>query len=213
MRARQLLVTRQDGIHVPARAHAAHPAPETGPFTGVDADALFGLHSSARVLRYRDAPPWSERTRAGRFIAACPQMADEGTGARLATDRLPDGAFTGWSSLTRWNPHYRSASPGYCLRDAASGQGYATEAARALLQRASGTPDLHRVRAGTDTRNAASARVLEKTGFVREGTLRENCVVHGEVPDSRVYGLIRREWRPPSPGPRHDAWPTDAPFR
>jgi [ribosomal protein S5]-alanine N-acetyltransferase len=33
------------------------------PFTDVDADALFDLHSSAHVLRYWDAPPWSERTR------------------------------------------------------------------------------------------------------------------------------------------------------
>jgi RimJ/RimL family protein N-acetyltransferase len=40
--------------------------------------------------------------------------------------------------------------------------------------------------------------VLEKLGFVREGTLREDCVVNGEVSDSWVYGLIGREWRPSS---------------
>ena len=57
---------------------------------------------------------------------------------------------------------------------------------------------LNRVQAEADTRNAASARVLEKLGFVREGTLREDCVVNGEVSDSWVYGLIRREWRPSS---------------
>ena len=45
------------------------------PFTDADADALFALHSSAHVLRYWDAPPWSERPRAERFIAACRQMA------------------------------------------------------------------------------------------------------------------------------------------
>ena len=183
------------------------------PFTDVDADALFDLHSSARVLRYWDAPPWSERTRAERFIAVCQQMANEGTGARLAMDRLSDGAFIGWSSLTRWNPDYRSASLGYCLHDAAWGQGYATEAARALLQWAFDTLDLNRVQAETDTRNAASARVLEKIGFVREGTLREDCVVNGEVSNSWVYGLIRREWRPSSPGSRDDGRPTGAPFR
>jgi len=87
----------------------------------VDADALFDLHSSAHVLRYWDAPPWSECTRAERFIAACQQMANEGTGARLAMDRLSDGAFIGWSSLTRWNPDYRSASLGYCLHDVKAG--------------------------------------------------------------------------------------------
>jgi [ribosomal protein S5]-alanine N-acetyltransferase len=166
------------------------------PFTDADADVLFALHSSAYVLRYWDAPPWSERARAERFIAACRQMSDEGTGARLALDRFSDGAFIGWCSLTGWNPDYRSASLGYCLDDAARGHGYATEAARALLQWAFDTLDLNRVQAETDTRNGASARVLEKLGFVREGTLREDCVVNGEVSDSWVFGLIRREWRP-----------------
>lgn len=91
------------------------------PFTDADADSLFALHSSACVLRYWDAPPWSERPRAERFIAACRQMADEGTGARLAIDRVSDGAFIGWCGLSRWNPDYRSASLGYCLDDAEHG--------------------------------------------------------------------------------------------
>ncbi|MDH2415525.1 GNAT family protein [Nocardioides sp. CER19] len=166
------------------------------PFTAADADDLFALHSSAHVLRYWDSPPWREPARAERFLAACRQMADEGTGARPAIERASDGAFLGWCSLTRWNPDHRSASLGYCLTDAAWGQGYATEAARALLQWAFDTLDLNRVQAEADTRNAASARVLEKLGFVREGTLREDCVVDGEVSDSWVYGLLRREWRP-----------------
>jgi [ribosomal protein S5]-alanine N-acetyltransferase len=102
------------------------------PFTDPDADALFALHSSAYVLRYWDVPPWSERARAQRFITACREMADEGTGARLAMDRVSDGTFIGWSSLTRWNPDYRSASLGYCLDDAAWGHGYATEGFAAM---------------------------------------------------------------------------------
>jgi [ribosomal protein S5]-alanine N-acetyltransferase len=164
------------------------------PFDDPDADALFALHSSASVLRYWDAPPWSERVRAERFIAACRLLAADGTGTRLAVERAADEAFLGWCSLTRWNPDHRSAALGYCLDDAAWGQGYATEAARAVLGWAFDTLDLNRVQAETDTRNRASARVLEKLGFVREGTLREDCVVNGEVSDSWVYGLIRREW-------------------
>jgi RimJ/RimL family protein N-acetyltransferase len=172
------------------------------PFTDGDADALFALHSSPTVLRYWDAPPWRERVCAERFLTACRQMAEDGTGARLALDRVPDGAFLGWCSLKRWNPQHRSASLGYCFEEAAWGHGYATEAAGALLRWAFDTLDLNRVQAETDTRNVASARVLEKLGFVREGTLREDCVVDGEVSDSWVYGLIWREWRP-----RHETVP------
>jgi RimJ/RimL family protein N-acetyltransferase len=166
------------------------------PSADADADALFALHSSPHVMRYWDAPPWSEHGRAERFIAACRQIAYERTGARLAVDRTSDGVLIGWCSLTRWNPDYRSASLGYCLDYAVWGHGYATEAARALLQWAFDTLALNRVQAETDTRNLASARVLEKIGFVRQGTLREDCVVNGEVSDSWVFGLIRREWRP-----------------
>ena len=158
-----------------------------------------------------------ERTRAQRFITACRQMAEGapghgwpwrrasfmlGTRPDSFSSRVSDGAFIGWCSLNRWNPDYRSASLGYCFDDAAWGHGYATEAARALLRWAFDTLDLNRVQAETDTRNVASARVLEKFGFVREGTLREDCVVNGDVSDSWVYGLLRREWRPsPEPVP------------
>lgn len=164
-------------------------------FEDADADDLFALHSNAYVLRYWDSPPWSERARAEKFIAACRQMELEGTGARLAVDRVADGAFIGWCSLSGWNSVYRSASLGYCFGDAVWGHGYATEAARALLGWAFEALDLNRVQAEADTRNVASGRVLEKLGFLREGTLREDCVVNGEVSDSWVYGLLRREWR------------------
>jgi ribosomal-protein-alanine N-acetyltransferase len=173
------------------------------PFTSADADALFALQSDAFVLRYWDAPPWAERARAELFISACARMSEEGSGVRLAVVRVVDNSFIGWCSLTRWKPDHRSASMGYCLDDAAWGHGYATEAGRALLEWAFDTLDLNRVQAETDTRNAASARVLEKLGFVREGTLREDCVVNGEVSDSWVYGLLRRQWLP-SPESRHD---------
>jgi RimJ/RimL family protein N-acetyltransferase len=164
------------------------------PFAQTDTAAIFALHSSHRVLRYWDAPPWSARAQAERFIANCRQLEDDGTGARLAIERVSDTAFIGWCSLARWNADYRSASLGYCFDDAAWGQGFATEAAGAVLQWAFDTLDLNRVQAETDTRNAGSMRVLEKLGFAREGMLREDCIVDGEVSDSWVYGLLRRDW-------------------
>ena len=164
------------------------------PFADADADALFALHSNGDVLRYWDSPPWTEPARAEQFLAACRRLAEEGSGTRLAIDRVSDGRFLGWCALVRWDPDHRSASLGYVLEEAAWGSGFATEAVGALLQWAFDTLDLNRVQAEADTRNAASARVLEKLGFLREGTLREDCVVNGEVSDSWVYGLLRREW-------------------
>ncbi|WP_330261002.1 GNAT family N-acetyltransferase [Streptomyces sp. NBC_00539] len=166
------------------------------PFTDADAAPLYALHSSANVLRYWDSPPWTEPARAQRFITTCRTIEEEGTGARVAVDRVRDGAFIGWCGLTSWNPDFRSASLGYVFDAAAWGHGYATETAHAVLRWAFDTLDLNRVQAETDTRNLASARVLEKLGFVHEGILREDCVVNGDVSDSWVFGLLRREWHP-----------------
>jgi len=89
----------------------------------------------------------------------------------------------------------RSIGIGYCFDEPVWGKGYATEAVRAMLQWAYGALDLNRVEAELDTRNAASARVLEKLGFEREGLRREDCIVSGEVSDSWIYGLLRRDWK------------------
>jgi [ribosomal protein S5]-alanine N-acetyltransferase len=165
------------------------------PFTDADADDLFALQSDAHVLRYWDSPPWVDRTSVARFMAGCRQMAEEGSGVRVAIERASDQAFVGWGTFNSWNPDFRSASLGYCFCEAAWGHGYATEAARVLLQWAFDTLDLNRVQAETDTRNVASARVLEKLGFVLEGTLREDCIVNDDVSDTWVYGMLRRDWK------------------
>jgi ribosomal-protein-alanine N-acetyltransferase len=165
------------------------------PFADSDAEAIYALQSNASVLRYWDSPPWTERSRADAFIAACRKMEEEGSGARFAIETQDEHAFVGWCSMFRWNPVYRSLGIGYCLDEPAWGKGYATEAVRAMLHWAYVTLDLNRVEAELDTRNAASARVLEKLGFEREGLRREDCVVSGEVSDSWIYGLLKRDWK------------------
>jgi len=163
------------------------------PFTPADAEPLFALQSDVAALQYWDSPPWTDPDTVIRFLDGCNRMAHEGSGARVAVERREDGAFIGWCTFNSWNPDFRSASIGFCFTRASWGHGYATEAAAALLDWAFTTLDLNRVQAETDTRNLASARVLEKLGFQREGTLREDCIVDGVVSDSWVYGLLRRD--------------------
>ena len=42
----------------------------------------------------------------------------------------------------------------------------------------------------------ASARVLEKAGMTREGTLRDHGLVRGEWLDAFVYAVLEHEWNP-----------------
>jgi len=55
--------------------------------------------------------------------------------------------------------------------------------------------DLNRIEADVDPRNEASARSLERLGFACEGLLRERWIVGGEVSDTAMYGLLRKDWQ------------------
>lgn len=157
-----------------------------------DVDALFALMSDAELLRYWDSPPWTERAQAERFVTNSAMVAREDRGVRVVVD---DGAgrFLGWCLLAEWNPQFRTAELGFCFTREAWGHGYATEAAGALLDWGFEAMDLNRVDGQVDTRNPPSARVLERLGFLHEGTKREDCIVEGVVSDTWIYGLLRRD--------------------
>ena len=64
-----------------------------------------------------------------------------------------------------------------------------------MLRYAFETLRLHKVRADVAVGNVASARVLEKLGFQREGLLREDRPVGGAFVDHWRYGLLTQEFR------------------
>lgn len=85
----------------------------------------------------------------------------------------------------------RSAEIGYWLGEAHWGRGVATAAVRAATAYAFGELDLLRVFAVPFAHNAASARVLERAGYQREGTMRRSAVKDGRVLDQHLYAALR----------------------
>ena len=63
---------------------------------------------------------------------------------------------------------------------------------RARLRR---DPELRRLWAVPFASNVASARVLEKAGYTREGTLRQSAIKDGRVLDQFMYAIVRDEPR------------------
>ena len=84
----------------------------------------------------------------------------------------------------------RQAEVGFTLRPEFQGQGYATEAAGALLGYLFGARAKHRVSARCDPRNAASMAVLERLGMRREGHLVESTWAKGEWTDDVLFAIL-----------------------
>ena len=93
----------------------------------------------------------------------------------------------------------RTYELGYIFNPAYHGQGYATEAARALVDHAFAAMGAHRVVAQCNPANPASWRLLERIGFVREGHLRRNIFFRHDVEGRPIwqetfeYGRIGEE--------------------
>ena len=89
------------------------------------------------------------------------------------------------------------AELGWVIDPAHAGQGYATEAAGALLRVCFEGLGLRRVIAQCFADNAASWRIMEKLGMRRETyTVKESLHRSGEWLDGMAYALLAEEWRP-----------------
>jgi RimJ/RimL family protein N-acetyltransferase len=84
-----------------------------------------------------------------------------------------------------------SAEIGYWLGEAMWGRGIATEALKAVTAEAFKRFDITRLYALPFADHAASVRVLEKAGYVREGHLRRSAIKDGKVRDQLLFAAYR----------------------
>jgi len=84
---------------------------------------------------------------------------------------------------------------GYCLSKHYWKQGYASEAAAALLEFGFEELGLHRIYATCRPGNIGSARVMQKIGMAYEGHLREHMWHKGRWNDSYLYAILEQEYK------------------
>jgi ribosomal-protein-alanine N-acetyltransferase len=99
-----------------------------------------------------------------------------------------DGSLVGTIGLHRGEDVHRlTAEMGYWLGEEFWGKGIMSEVVPAFVDYCFEKFSLTRMSATTYVSNPASARVLEKAGFVLEGRLRKNVVKDGRILDSLLY--------------------------
>jgi [ribosomal protein S5]-alanine N-acetyltransferase len=98
-------------------------------------------------------------------------------------------AAGGIGLMLRSDIERRSAEVGYWLGEALWGKGVATAAVRGLTEYGFNVFGLTRVFAVPFANNPASARVLEKAGYAREGVMRRSAIKEGIVLDQVLYAI------------------------
>jgi len=152
-----------------------------------DADSLAEVADNRQVwINLRDAFPHPYTIEHARtFIRAA---LDERTETRFAI--VVDGRAVGAIGYGLHEDVERvSAEIGYWLGEPYWGRGIMTEVVRAVTDYALRTHALTRVYAVPFAWNRASMRVLEKAGYVLEGTMRASAVKDGKVVDQMLYGF------------------------
>jgi RimJ/RimL family protein N-acetyltransferase len=168
------------------------------PLQPVDAPFVLALFSDAGFMKFGTTAPFVSIDEADALIERDRRAMAAGERIRLGIERVADGSLIGICTLFDLDAQSRKAEIGYGLLTHALGQGYMHEALLALLAYGFLELGLNRVQAEIDPDNIDSARSLQRLGFVKEGQLRESCVVNGVVCDCALFGLLRRDWKQPA---------------
>lgn len=170
------------------------------PLVESDVDDVFAYQSIPDVVRYL---PWpvrdrEESRRHTRTRLGYTRLAADGDGIVLAAE-LSDteggrGRVIGDFSVILTSIDNAQVDVGWVLHPDYQGRGYATEAARAVLDLVFGEIGAHRVQARLDPANAASAALCRRLGMRHEARLREGEIFKGEWGDLDIYAILDREW-------------------
>lgn len=163
-------------------------------FEESDSDELYAYLSDPDIYRYEPGEPitatesdslCAERSQASNFIAV---------------HLKSSGKLIGHLTFFHAEPAYvRTCELGFIFNKEYHNQGYCTEAVRALIVSAFKSGQVHRIEARCDVLNLASSRVLEKTGFVREGLMRKQIYFRTDESgqpiwvDAYLYALLSED--------------------
>jgi RimJ/RimL family protein N-acetyltransferase len=158
------------------------------PLTGAHAEELFApLQHEAIYTWISASPPPSVETLRERWTMLERRLSPDGTEAWLnwVARRVSDGVCVGRLDVTV-DAHDVATNVGYILLPAHWGMGYASEAVRAVAGHLEAR-GVRRLWATVTRGNDASARVLEKAGFVRTRVIPENDTIRGVKHDDIEY--------------------------
>jgi sulfate adenylyltransferase large subunit len=165
-------------------------------FVEDDWRAVHEYDTDPEVVRYM---PWGPNTeqQTKEFIAGAIRQQEEMPRRQyeLAVVLRDTNRLIGACGLRLSRPDHHGGDIGYSFNRQFWGQGYATEAARAIIRFGFEQCGLHRIFATCDAQNVASGRVLEKLGMRREGHFLQDKWERQQWRDSLLFAILADEWK------------------
>ena len=137
--------------------------------------------------------PYSEE-QARQWIAASADLCAKSKGVVFGMQSKHEGHLAGAAGLRDIDAEHSQAELGFWVAVEYWDQGYATEAARAVVGFGFAQLGLNRIYAHHMVRNPASGRVLAKIGMKPEGLLRQRVCKWGVFEDVVPVAVLREEW-------------------
>jgi ribosomal-protein-serine acetyltransferase len=161
-----------------------------------DADVLFALVDSNR-LYLRQWLPWVDTNttleHSKLFILSTKEQNELNLGFQCGIWFC--GSFAGIIGLQRIDWMNRNVEIGYWLGEIFQGHGIITKACRTLVDYAFYEYQLHRVQIRCASGNKKSNAIIERLGFIKEGTTRQAELLYDRYVDLFVYGITADEWK------------------
>ena len=148
------------------------------------------LLSIPEVTRYSNWPDAPLKAQVERTLRWMTRVHASGKGCAWIIEIAASGTLAGAIRFNSFEKKWRCGEIGYELHPDHWGKGLMTEAVRAVVACGHETFRLNRIDAWTLPGNGASDRVLEKSGFRHEGTLRQKAWFKGAFHDFRIFGRI-----------------------
>lgn len=156
-----------------------------------DLPALMRVNGDDEVTRFLPYASWRSLDDAQAWYRRMQNIQATGTALQFVVVERTSDEAVGTCLVFRHDEGSARAELGYALARRCWGSGLMAEALRALIAAAFGPIGLRRLEAEINPRNLASAALVRRLGFVREGLARERWINKGVPTDVELYGLLR----------------------
>lgn len=156
-----------------------------------DTGALHAMRSDPPTMEFISRPVSASFEQTLELIATIAKDRSENNGITWAITLKAENKLIGTIGYYRLKKEHYRGEVGYMLSADHRGMGIMGEALEAAVDCGFHRFGFHSIEAVTDPRNAASNRLLERHGFIREGLFKENHYWNGEFQDSAVWSRLK----------------------